>query len=144
MINYDTIQTTIRIAGRMILDAQLSASDIHQKEGLANFCTEYDIKIQRFLIEELSQILPGAAFYGEEDTDGSVATDASAEYTFFVDPIDGTTNFMFGYHHSCVSVGLAHKGRMIAGFVYNPYVDEMFVGIRGEGKLAEWAETAAC
>ena len=40
---------------------------------------------------------------------------------------------MFGYHHSCVSVGLAHQGRIIAGFVYNPYVDEMYKGIRGQG-----------
>ncbi|MDY4692261.1 MAG: inositol monophosphatase, partial [Blautia sp.] len=49
------------------------------------------------------------------------------------DPIDGTTNFMFGYKHSCVSVGLAFKGKIIAGFVYNPFKNEMYKGILGQG-----------
>lgn len=133
IIDTEIFEPIIRTAGRMILDAHISASDIHQKEGLANFCTEYDMNIQRYLIAELGKVLPGASFYGEEDTEGNSGAQASGEYTFYIDPIDGTTNFMFGYHHSCVSVGLAHEGKMIAGFVYNPYVDEMYVGIRGEG-----------
>lgn len=40
---------------------------------------------------------------------------------------------MFDYHHSCVSVGLAHGEQMIAGFVYHPYVDDMYVAVRGHG-----------
>ena len=44
---------------------------------------------------------------------------------------------MFRYNHSCVSVGLAYQGKIAAGFVYNPYVDEMYSAVRGKGKLFE-------
>ena len=47
--------------------------------------------------------------------------------------VDGTTNFIFGYQHSCVSVGLSCQGQMLAGFVYNPYVDSMYRAVRGQG-----------
>ena len=40
---------------------------------------------------------------------------------------------MFDYHHSCISVGLAHKDQMIAGFVYHPYINDMYIAIRGKG-----------
>ena len=76
-----------------------------------------------------------AEFFGEEDTEENKGASASGEYTFYIDPIDGTTNFMFRYNHSCVSVGLARREQMIAGFVYNPYVDEMFTAVRGKGSF---------
>ena len=98
----------------------------------ANYCTDYDLRIQRFIMGQLSEAVPGCSFYGEEDTEGNHTT-ATAPYTFYIDPIDGTTNFMFYYHHSCVSVGVAHVGQLVAGYVYNPYVDELFHAVRGEG-----------
>ena len=116
-----------------MLKARPGEENIHKKEGLANFCTDYDTAIQRFLIKGLGEILPGAAFFGEEDTEGNAGADAEGEFTFYIDPIDGTTNFMFDYHHSCISVGLAHGEQMIAGFVYHPYVDDMYVAVRGHG-----------
>ena len=130
---YEAIEQLIREAGKKLLGARPGEEEIHQKEGLANFCTDYDMEIQRFLINGLNEILPGAAFFGEEDTEGNAGAQAEGEFTFYIDPIDGTTNFMFDYHHSCISVGLAHKDRMIAGFVYHPYIDDMYVGIRGKG-----------
>ncbi len=126
------IQETIKQAGAILRGACLSVSEIHKKEGIANFCTDYDLQIQRFLMDRLSAILPNCNFYGEEDIDGN-HENTKSPYTFFVDPIDGTTNFMFGYHHSCVSVGLAFESRIIAGYVYNPYVDEMYHAVRGHG-----------
>ena len=48
----------------MILSAHLKDSDIHQKKGPANFVTDYDVKIQEFLILELSKLFPGCAFFG--------------------------------------------------------------------------------
>ena len=131
-IDYVKVEAIVKEAGKMILAANDADGIIHEKAGAANFCTEYDLKIQRFLIENLKEILPEATYYGEEDTEGSTQ-EVLSDYVFYIDPIDGTTNFMLGYHHSCVSVGLAYKNRIIAGFVYNPYVDEMYVGIRGKG-----------
>lgn len=133
MIDYCAIESLVRSAGKMILQARLTAEVVHEKEGPANYCTDYDVELQRFLIDGLKMVIPDAGFFGEEDTEGNQALDS--EYVFYIDPIDGTTNFMFGYHHSCVSVGLSRKGTMIAGYVYNPYVDEMYTGIRGEGSF---------
>lgn len=129
------IQSLIREAGQKMLRAKLEETSVHEKEGPANFCTDFDMEIQRFLIQGLGEILPEAEFFGEEDTAGNTGASASGEYTFYIDPIDGTTNFMFHYNHSCVSVGLAHRDRIIAGFVYNPYVDEMYTAVRGKGSF---------
>lgn len=146
-VPFKEIEAIVRQAGDILLQAKLTDGNIHKKEGIANFVTTFDVEIQRVLIEKLRELLPGAGFFGEEDTDGSMHESLSEGYTFFIDPIDGTTNFMFSYHHSCISVGLAKNREMIAGFVYNPYVDEMYAGIRGVGsylngrrlKMANWS-----
>ncbi|MGN0354005.1 MAG: inositol monophosphatase family protein [Muricoprocola sp.] len=132
-INYKQIEELVREAGKMMLKADFTGEIVHEKQGDANFCTDYDVAIQNFLIQHLAEILPGASFYGEEDTQGNKEQENLGDYVFYIDPIDGTTNFMFGYKHSCVSVGLAFQGKIIAGFVYNPFKDEMYTGILGQG-----------
>lgn len=93
------IESIVREAGRIIVSVYPESSDIHQKPGEANFVTEYDVRVQKFLIERLSVLVPGASFYGEEETEGNAHCGGSG-YTFFIDPIDGTTNFMFDYQFS--------------------------------------------
>lgn len=115
----------------MILDAHIEKNNIHQKTGPANFVTDYDVKIQQFLIDSLSALYPDAGYYGEEDTEGNKRNIEGQ--VFFIDPIDGTTNFMFDYHNSCVSVGLAEDGEMKAGWVFDPYTDQFWSAERGQG-----------
>ena len=131
MIDEKVIEAVIREAGGMILSAHLGEQNIHQKIGPANFVTDYDTQIQRFLIDRLSAILPGCSLFGEEDTEGNKRSIEGQ--VFFIDPIDGTTNFMFDYKNSCVSVGLAEDGVMIAGWVFDPYTDQMWSAQSGEG-----------
>lgn len=133
MIDYNRIEEIVREAGRIMLHATLTSDQVHAKQGDSNYCTEYDTQIQRFLMAHLHALLPEAGFYGEEDTAGNRESLEEKEYIFYIDPIDGTTNFMFGYHHSCVSVGLARNGKTVAGFVYNPYIDEMYTAFLGQG-----------
>ncbi len=133
MIDYKKITDTVREAGGIMLSATLTGDQIHIKQGDANYCTAYDTQIQQFLMARLHSLLPEAGFYGEEDTAGNREALGEKEYIFYIDPIDGTTNFMFGYHHSCVSVGLARNGKTVAGFVYNPYVNEMYTAFLGQG-----------
>ena len=128
----NAIQAVVRKAGKMILEAHVDKESIHQKTGPANFVTDYDVKIQQFLIEKLSSLIPGVGFFGEEDTEENQKT-VGKGYTFFIDPIDGTTNFMFDYKNSCVSVGLSMDDKIIAGWVYNPYTDQMWRAARGDG-----------
>ena len=122
----------VREAGAMLKGAKLQEEGIRAKEGEANFVTEYDSRIQSFLIRALRELLPDASFFGEEETEGNERT-VSSGCTFLIDPIDGTTNFMFGYHFSCVSVGLALNGRMEAGWVYNPFCEDFYYAARGKG-----------
>lgn len=132
-IDYNAVEEVVRRAGIMMKEARLSSDSVQRKGGEANFVTDYDVKIQQFLIDELHRIVPEAAFFGEEETEGNTKEQELAGLCFLIDPIDGTTNFMFRYNYSCISVGLSYAGKMIAGFVYNPYVDEMFTGVRGWG-----------
>lgn len=128
----ENIEKVIYRAGDILKGARLTENSISQKEGPANFVTKFDVEIQDFLISNFKQLIPEATYYGEEDTEEKCA-DISKGYVFFIDPIDGTTNFMFGYNNSCISVGLSYNGTIVAGFVYNPYTDEMYRAVRGEG-----------
>ncbi len=102
-----------------------------EKEGSANFVTAYDLAVQEQLKADLAPLFPGAVFFAEED--GESAATLGAGYTFIIDPIDGTTNFMCGYDTSAVSVGLLLDGEPIFGAVYDPYRDEYFMATRGGG-----------
>ena len=132
-LRIEELEKIIRQAGGMLLCAHVSAENIEHKQGDANFVTDYDVRIQRFLVTEFRKLIPDAAIFGEEETEENQQKIRSDGYTFIIDPIDGTTNFMFGYHHSCVSVGVALDGKLVLGCVYNPYVDEMYTAVRGEG-----------
>ena len=58
---------------------------------------------------------------------------------FIVDPIDGTTNFIKDYHMSAISVGLALNGERYMGVVYNPYLNELFTAVKGQGAFLNGA-----
>lgn len=116
--------------GEIILNANRDDIGIKDKGGKANFVTKYDCMVQKVAQEKLAKILPQAEFLGEEE-DSTV--DETKEYIFVVDPIDGTTNFIKNYHMSCISIGLIRNGKRYLGVVYNPYLDEVFYGCKGEG-----------
>ena len=126
MADYSQIEKLVYEAGQMLLHARLNTADIGTKQDAADFCTQYDVKLQQFLMDGLSAILPQAGFYGEEDTEGNRESLQEKEYIFYIDPIDGTTNFVFDYDHSCVSVALVKKGQPVAGFVYDPYAGKFY------------------
>lgn len=98
----------------------MKVDEVHQKTGSANFVTDYDVRIQDYLISTLSDIILGCSFFGEEETAGNRQS-VGTGYTFFIDPIDGTTNFMFDYKTSCVSVGLSDNDAMVAGWIYKAF-----------------------
>lgn len=116
--------------GGVMLNADRSDIGIKDKAGKANFVTTYDCKIQKMIQSKLSVILPEAEFLGEED---DCEINKNAEFIFIVDPIDGTTNFIKNYHMSCISIGLVRNGKRYLGVVHNPYLDETFYAISGEG-----------
>lgn len=126
----ETMQSAARTAGQILLSAQDIRNTVTEKEGVGNFVTQYDVKVQQFLRTELLTAFPDAHFVGEEDT---VHEDALHGLAFIVDPIDCTANFVRGMNHSAVSIALAQDGELICGVVYNPYRDELFSAQKGQG-----------
>jgi len=120
----------IKSCGGIMLDADRNQEMVSQKDGRANFVTTYDKMVQDRLFCELGKLLPDAVFVGEEE---DTHPEINKGYSFIIDPIDGTTNFIKDYHTSCISVALLNDGKQYMGFVYNPYLDEMFYAVSGCG-----------
>lgn len=117
------IESAARKAGQILLSAKDIRNTVSEKEGVGNFVTAYDVKVQQFLREALLSVFPEAHFVGEEET---VHEDSLHGLAFIVDPIDATANFVRGMNHSAISIALAQDGELICGVVYNPYRDELF------------------
>ena len=124
------INDAIREAGAIILNADRSTETVEEKTGHANFVTSYDKAVQEMLREKLLAILPEAVFVGEEE---DVHAQIREGYSFIVDPIDGTTNFIRDMHCSTTSIGLLYDGAPVYAAIYNPYLDELFTAEKGRG-----------
>lgn len=118
-------KSIMRAAGEMLKSRD--TGHVSEKPGGANFVTERDVAIERFLKRELARIAPEAGFLGEE------GGGANAPVMFIIDPIDGTTNYIRDYRASAVSAALITGGEAALGAVYNPYQDELFFAQKGKG-----------
>jgi myo-inositol-1(or 4)-monophosphatase len=98
-------------------------------KGDADLVTVADRKSEKLLVERLREEWPHHDILGEEGT----LTSSGSEYRWYVDPLDGTTNFAHGYPVFCVSMGLEYRGELITGVIYDPTRDEMFAAERGKG-----------
>lgn len=103
---------------------------IEKKGSNVNLVTKYDKMIQDFLITELSKAVPNASFVGEEGDDSKELCDG---YCFIIDPIDGTTNFIKGFQHSAISVGLAKDKELYIGVVLDPDLNNIYYAEKGKG-----------
>jgi myo-inositol-1(or 4)-monophosphatase len=108
---------------------QVSERDIARK-GPGDFVTEMDKKTEAILYDELNKARPGYGFMMEES--GRVEGTDKA-HVWHIDPIDGTTNFMMGLPLFAISIALEREGQLVAGVVYNPMTEELYVGERGQG-----------
>src|SRR6202007_2407501 len=99
-------------------------------KGPANFATLADKRAEEMLYTDLAKARPGYGFIGEE---GGQREGADKTHTWIVDPLDGTTNFLHGIPQFAISIGLAREGTVIAGVIYNPANDELYVAERGKG-----------
>ena len=118
-------------AGEIMLSAK--RPKIMEKAGHANFVTETDEKVQRFLVDKLKDVLPEAEFLGEEDGKDAFSSKMASGFCFVIDPIDGTSNFIYEYRPSVISVALLKDGKPYMAVVYNPYDDMMFSAVTGQG-----------
>ncbi len=131
MMDIEAIEKIVIEAGKIMTDAV--RPKVMEKGGHANFCTETDEKIQDFLTRRLKEVLPDASVLGEEDGKDVFTEKMSRGYCFVIDPIDGTSNFIYAYRPSVVSVGLLKDGKPYMAVIYNPYDDMLLSATAGSG-----------
>ncbi|WP_263357519.1 inositol monophosphatase family protein [Acidicapsa ligni] len=107
-------------------------------KGDVDLVTVADRTVEAYLREALLLAFPDHGVYGEEGTRDRL----DSEFRWYIDPLDGTTNFAHGFPHFCVSMGLEHRpagiadehdGPIVAALIYDPMLDELFVAERGKG-----------
>ncbi len=126
MINLQELIATVREASALMNTPDFK---IESKGGFSNIVTSSDMAVQDFLMQRLSAQLPGAGFLCEEKD----VVDTSHEFTFIIDPIDGTANYARGIQHCAIAVGLRKGCEMVMAVVYVPWTNELFSAEKGRG-----------
>jgi myo-inositol-1(or 4)-monophosphatase len=121
------IECCKEVGGFILNEAvRLKSSDIETKSE-NNFVTWVDKESERRLVESLARIIPGCGFIAEEKT----TADLMNEFTWVIDPLDGTTNFIHGIPIFCISIGLLHQDELVMGVIYELNSKEMFHAWKG-------------
>jgi myo-inositol-1(or 4)-monophosphatase len=126
----------VAYAGRRSAAAHDLGADT--KSSLTDVVTAFDRAAEATIVERLQRERPGDAIVGEEGTDQAGTTG----YAWYLDPIDGTTNFVYDLPTWCCSVAVAYDGEMLAGAVYVPALDELFSAGLGHGATLNGAPIA--
>ncbi|MCA0424555.1 MAG: inositol monophosphatase [Proteobacteria bacterium] len=134
MINSPTMNVmtaAVLKAGRSLRNdfGRLPSMQIARK-GPGDFVSQADRKAEEILYAELEKARPGYSFRMEES--GS-REGVDKTHCWHIDPLDGTTNFLHGIPQFAVSVGLEREGALVAGVIYNPITDDLFVAEKGQG-----------
>ena len=129
--DYITVASAIaRKAGALLMDHYARGVKTEYKgSGTVDVVTEADRASEKLIVESLRASFPDHGIVGEEGSRSQVA----GEFIWYVDPLDGTTNFAHGFPIFCVSLGLAHNNEVIAGVVFDPTRNELFAAERGGG-----------
>ena len=128
----ETAEEAARAAGRVLLGYFRRLTSFDYK-GARDLVTEGDRHSERVICKVLVERFPGHVFYTEEDRERPDASGIKDNWVWFVDPLDGTTNFVHGIGFFSVTLCLYGHGRPLLGLVYDPVAEEMFTAVRGEG-----------
>lgn len=124
------MQAMAREAGALLMDYFRQRVKIEYK-GDVDLVTVADRKSEALILERIRSQFPTHDVMGEEGT----RIETGSEYKWYVDPLDGTTNFAHGYPVFCVSLAVERRGQRVAGVIYDPTRDEMFTAELGGGAL---------
>ncbi|SFS66572.1 myo-inositol-1(or 4)-monophosphatase [Methylobacterium sp. yr668] len=100
------------------------------RKGPGDFVSAADRKAEEVLRDALMKARPGYSLVLEEN---GIIEGTDKSHTWHIDPLDGTSNFLHGVPHFAVSVGLEREGQIVAGVIFDPIKDELFVAERGKG-----------
>jgi myo-inositol-1(or 4)-monophosphatase len=122
-----------RKAGAVINRASLELDHVRvSQKGRSDFVTEVDHAAEAAIVEILTKAYPDHAILAEE-----TGARGSSEYTWIIDPLDGTTNFIHGFPQYAVSIALRHRDQVTQAVVYDPTRNEMFTASRGRGAFLD-------
>lgn len=129
-----SLEFTIQIAreaGAILREFQckLGEGDIARKSSYRDLVTKADLAAERYLVEKIRKQYPDHAIFAEEE----IKESSSDRPTWYIDPLDGTINFIHGHPHYAVSIALYEKGQPLLGVVFNPAIEELFSAQRGHG-----------
>ena len=118
-------------AGRSLRNdfGRISSLEISRK-GPGDFVSQADKKAEDVLYRELERARPDYSFKLEES---GIVEGKDKTHCWHIDPLDGTTNFLHGIPQFAVSVGLEREGQLVAGVIYNPITDDLYVAEKGQG-----------
>jgi len=130
----NTAVKAARKAGAIINRASLDLDQltVRSKQD-RDYVSEVDQMAERAIIETLLDAYPKHAILAEESGATPSAQGGSDDYTWIIDPLDGTTNFLHGLQQYSVSIALKHKGQITQAVVYDPSRNELFTATRGSG-----------
>jgi len=129
--NLNLMIKAARRAGRSLVKDFREVENLQvSMKGAGDFVSRADREAERIIKEDLRGARPTYGWLGEE-TGEEKGEDPTRRW--IVDPLDGTTNFLHGLPHWAVSIALEHKGEIVAGVIYDPAKDEMFVAEKGQG-----------
>ena len=130
--NLNVMVKAARKAGRSLVKDFREVENLQVgSKGPGDFVSKADFAAEAILKDELMGARPNYGWLAEEADAEIPGKDPTRRW--IVDPLDGTTNFLHGLPHWAVSVALEHKGEVVAGVVFDPAKDEMFVAERGAG-----------
>lgn len=118
-----------RAAGNVIIRHIDRVHDLQISEKSKNdFVSEVDRQAESVIIDTIAKAYPAHAILAEES-----GKSGDNEYTWIIDPLDGTTNFLHGFPQYAVSIAIQHKDVLTQGVIYDPLRQELFTASRGEG-----------
>lgn len=122
-----------REAGALIRQERADADLTHSYKQGSELVTSADVKADALIRSRLERRYPQHRLISEELAPELAATERLDSPVWIVDPIDGTVNFAHGHNQSAVSIAYGDEGRIRVGVVYNPFTDELFSAVAGEG-----------
>jgi len=129
--NLNVMIKTARLAGRSLVKDFREVENLQvSMKGAGDFVSRADLAAEKIIKDELMSTRPNYGWCAEESREEE-GIDPTRRW--IVDPLDGTTNFLHGLPHWAVSIALEYKGEIVAGVIFDPAKDEMFVAEKGQG-----------
>lgn len=125
-------QKLVKEVGEIALDFYLNRNELkieYKKGDLQDQVSIADKTVETKIKDALKSHFPQDGFLGEE----SGAENLACEYCWVVDPIDGTSSFLYGLNAWCISIAILHKNQIVCGVIFDPVHNELFRAMEGDG-----------